>query len=339
MNSQAVPSPKWWFQIIFLSLFLGGFQTKQASAQTPGCFTTNVPSSPLSYDVTSTTQTESYAVTFRCTDDGTTGGSNLSNVDLDVTLLPLTAPTAGPANLDLGSPNGVTHTISIGSGGSFTNLVDTQTTVNTSGSTNLVVSTAGGKGENLSLDGTGTLTVNIQSRFALQGSASEFAAGTYTTQFEVDATPVGGGTIANETTTISNTVSPSCVLDNVIRFRETATPYIKTGSEPNVSQLQASDTAKFDCNATTVDINFSVDSATYTPPTGGATNLTATHQFAYELNGNGFNNYSGPELIENQNTDDNGDATLTIRSTWTPNSDQLFASEYNAQTTVTITAK
>ncbi|MEB3225581.1 MAG: hypothetical protein VKJ86_07230, partial [Synechococcus sp.] len=187
----------------------------------------------------------------------------------------------------------------------------------------------------------GEITINVASTFTANttaGEDNEFAAGLYSTGYLLEAAPFGGGTTASVGTEISNTISPSCFLD--AGFRDTPTPYTATGSPPNVTLLQATDSAIFDCNATTVDITFT-DTANYTAPTGGgASNLTAQHKFQYQLNESGsFTDYPVGLSISNSNTDANGDMKVEVRSTWTPDADKLFASEYTAETTVTVTAK
>lgn len=301
-----------------------------------------------------------YSVTFKCTDDS---GVNLTNADIDVDLETITTPSSAPANLDLGD-QGITHQVSVGKNTSYTDL-KTDLTATSNG--NIVSSSSSQPGENLSLDN-GEITINLRSTFVLEGNAEEFAAGDYSTQFRITATPTSSGTLGSNTTVISKNVEKECSLQNRSEYRETGNPkaYVTTTSsagfpEPRARILEASDSVGFDCN--TADVDYSVEMTNLTAPIfsnssnidllqgGGSDGVdhkvktrkrhpssdttTELQALTQELTtGIVIDGRTG------ESTDDNGDIEIEVTSRFetTGTAEELGAGDYSATFTVTVTA-
>ena len=328
--------------------------------------------SPITYVVTSTpvggdsneeriTQlSRDYSVTFKCTNGS---GVNLTNADIDVVLDTITLPSSAPANLDLGDP-GITHQVSVGQNTSYTDLKENFTATSNG---NIVSSGSGQPGDNLSLDGNGEIKINLRSTFFLQGGAEEFAAGDYSTQFRITATPTSSGTLGSNTTVISKNVEKECSLQNRSEYTETGNrkAYVTTTSsagfpEPRARRLEASDSVGFDCN--TADVDYSVDMTNLTAPIfsnssnidllqGGGSNgvdhkvktrkihpssntTTELQALTQELTTGIIDQRTG------ESTDDNGDIEIEVTSRFetTGAAEELGAGDYSATFTVTVTA-
>ena len=328
--------------------------------------------SPITYVVTSTpvggdsneeriTQlSRDYSVTFKCTNGS---GVNLTNADIDVVLDTITLPSSAPANLDLGDP-GITHQVSVGQNTSYTDLKENFTATSNG---NIVSSGSGQPGDNLSLDGNGEIKINLRSTFFLQGGAEEFAAGDYSTQFRITATPTSSGTLGSNTTVISKNVEKECSLQNRSEYTETGNPkaYVTTTSsagfpEPRATILEASDSVGFDCN--TADVDYSVEMTNLTAPIfsnssnidllqGGGSNgvdhkvktrkihpssntTTELQALTQKLTTGIIDQRTG------ESTDDNGDIEIEVTSRFetTGAAEELGAGDYSATFTVTVTA-
>ena len=102
--------------------------------------------------------------------------------------------------------------------------------------------------------------------------------------------------------------------------------------------LSANATVEFDCNTKSVTMTF--PTATNTPPTGtgsGATNLTSTHKFEYDI-GSG-NTVFTDATSETPDTDANGNLSVKITSTFSANGEELLAGTYEANATVQVVAR
>jgi hypothetical protein len=302
-----------------------------------------------------------YSVTFKCTDGS---GGNLTNADIDVDLETITTPSSAPANLDLGDP-GITHQVSVGQNTSYTDLKENFTATNDS--VDIVSSSSSQPGDNLSLDSDGEITINLRSTFVLEGNAEEFAAGDYSTQFRITATPTSSGTLGSNTTVISKNVEKECSLQNRSEYTETGSPkpYVTTTSsaglpEPRATRLEASDSVGFDCN--TADVDYSVEMTNLTAPIfsnssnidllqGGGSNgvdhkvktrkihpssntTTELQALTQELTTGIIDQRTG------ESTDDNGDIEIEVTSRFetTGAAEELGAGDYSATFTVTVTA-
>ena len=302
-----------------------------------------------------------YSVTFKCTDDS---GVNLTNADIDVDLETITLPSSAPANLDLGDPPGISHQVSVGKNTSYTDL-KTDLTATSNG--NIVSSSSSQPGENLSLDN-GEITINLRSTFVLEGNAEEFAAGDYSTQFRITATPTSSGTLGSNTTVISKNVEKECSLQNSSEYTETGNPkaYVTTTSsagfpEPRARILEASDSVGFDCN--TADVDYSVEMTNLTAPIfsnssnidllqGGGSNgvdhKVKTRKIHPSSNATTELQALTRELTTGividgrtgESTDDNGDIEIEVTSRFeiTGTAEELGAGDYSATFTVTVTA-
>ena len=140
----------------------------------------------------------------------------------------------------------------------------------------------------------------------------------------------GAAPAASSTASFSGIVAPSCTL---------ATPFVASvydvsgidgtsGGPTSITQTSAP--AMFDCNSDTLNIS-AVESTTAPIPTN-ALALAGVHVFAYTLNANTLNlpNATAP-------ADTNGDALITVKSTWTGGED-LLDGNYVASSVVTVTA-
>ena len=301
-----------------------------------------------------------YSVTFKCTNGS---GVNLTNADIDVVLDTITLPSSAPANLDLGDP-GITHQVSVGQNTSYTDLKENFTATSNG---NIVSSGSGQPGDNLSLDGNGEIKINLRSTFFLEENAEEFAAGDYSTQFRITATPTSSGTLGSNTTVISKNVEKECSLQNSSEYTETDSPkpYVTTTSsagltEQRATRLEASDSVGFDCN--TADVDYSVEMTNLTAPIfsnssnidllqGGGSNgvdhkvktrkihpssntTTELQALTQELTTGIIDQRTG------ESTDDNGDIEIEVTSRFetTGAAEELGAGDYSATFTVTVTA-
>lgn len=142
---------------------------------------------------------------------------------------------------------------------------------------------------------------------------------------KADAAPA-----ASSTASFSGTVLPSCTLQTPF----TASDYNVSGTDgPSggpTSISATSNAAVFDCNSNTLNITV-VNSATPPTPTN-ASNLVGVNAFTYTLNTNAITlpNATAP-------ADANGDAAITVTSTWTGGED-LLDGTYTASSIVTVTA-
>ena len=300
-----------------------------------------------------------YSVTFKCTDGL---GGNLTNADIDVDLETITLPSSAPANLDLGDP-GITHQVSVGKNTSYTDL-KTDFTATSNG--NIVSSSSSQPGENLSLDN-GEITINLRSTFVLEGNAEEFAAGDYSTQFRITATPTSSGTLGSNTTVISKNVEKECSLQNRSKYTETGSPKpydTSTSSagfpEPRARILEASDSVGFDCN--TADVDYSVEMTNLTAPIfsnssnidllqGGGSN-GVDHKVKTRKRHPSSDTTTELQALTRElttgiidqrtreSTDDNGDIEIEVTSRFetTGAAEELGAGDYSATFTVTVTA-
>ncbi len=300
-----------------------------------------------------------YSVTFKCTDGS---GGNLTNADIEVDLETITTPSSAPANLGLGD-SGISHQVFVGKNTSYTDL-KTDLTATSNG--NIVSSSSSQPGENLSLDN-GEITINLRSTFVLEGNAEEFAAGDYSTQFRITATPTSSGTLGSNTTVISKNVEKECSLQNRSEYTETGSPkpYVTTTSsaglpEPRATRLEASDSVGFDCN--TADVDYSVEMTNLTAPIfsnssnidllqGGGSNgvdhKVRTRKIHPSSNATTELQALTQELTTGiidqrtrESTDDNGDIEIEVTSRFetTGAAEELGAGDYSATFTVTVTA-
>ena len=103
----------------------------------------------------------------------------------------------------------------------------------------------------------------------------------------------------------------------------------------------------YDCNSAAVDITVTNAQSSYTAPTGaGASDLTAKHACAWGKGNaatatNAFTLTGGDAtLATDEATDANGDIEVSIKSTWTADGEELFATDdYTASLDLVVTAK
>jgi hypothetical protein len=155
-------------------------------------------------------------------------------------------------------------------------------------------------------------------------------------------------TAANSTPYFAGTVDPSCAVASNFFGNSTgnANTYTKTAfigsGAGGVSQLQASDTANFNCNSDTVGVSAVVTTTTPTAPVN-ATALAGAHTVVVT------------SLVDNTQTatkTGNGTATgtawkttiqgnigVSVQSTWAPQSpgEELLDGTYLANVAVTVT--
>lgn len=140
---------------------------------------------------------------------------------------------------------------------------------------------------------------------------------------------------ASSTASFSGTVAPSCT---------TTTEFTVPGGYASISGALpgpsggptaitlTSNAAIFDCNSNTLNIS-AVETAT-PPLVTSAIDIVGTHAFAYKLNTAALTLLGGSATA---NADTNGDASITVQSTWTGGED-LLSGPYSATSIVTVTA-
>jgi hypothetical protein len=134
----------------------------------------------------------------------------------------------------------------------------------------------------------------------------------------------------SSTASFSGTVAPSCTVETAFVDSEYDVSGTDGPSGGPTSITQTSAPAMFDCNSDTLNIS-AVESTTAPTPTN-ALDLAGVHAFAYTLN-------ADPLLLPNATApaDANGDASITVTSTWTGGED-LLEGDYVASSVVTVTA-
>ena len=134
---------------------------------------------------------------------------------------------------------------------------------------------------------------------------------------------------ASSTASFSGTVAPSCTTTTEFA----ASTYVNGAPGPSggpADMSVTSNAAMFDCNSNDFNITV-VETATAPTPTH-ASALVGVHAFAYTLN-------AAVLLPPNATApaDANGDASITVQSTWTGGED-LLDGNYIASSVVTVTA-
>jgi hypothetical protein len=135
---------------------------------------------------------------------------------------------------------------------------------------------------------------------------------------------------ASSTASFSGPVAPSCTVETAFVDSEYDVSGTDGPSGGPTSITKTSDPAMFDCNSDT--LNISVDESATAPTATNANALIGVHLFTYKLNTVAFDlpNPTAP-------ADPNGDASITVTSTWTGGED-LLEGDYVASSKVTVTA-
>ena len=148
----------------------------------------------------------------------------------------------------------------------------------------------------------------------------------------------------------SGTVAQECAVvtaSDITEYTRTDVDLtIDGGTEKRTNELLAEDSIVFDCNTAKVDISLSGYSSSFTPTAAGgtgATDLTGTNAFKYEINAavDDATSTAVPTTdtdLSDENTDENGDITFNVKSKWTSAGEELAAGTYAAALTVTVTA-
>lgn len=141
----------------------------------------------------------------------------------------------------------------------------------------------------------------------------------------------GAAPAATSTATFTGTVAPSCTVTTPFAA---STGYLIAGligPSGGPTEIEATSDAVFNCNSDTLSITAVGTPVPPTAPTN-ATSIEGTHAFTYELD-NAL--ISLPQTAAASDT--SGNASITVRSTWTGGED-LLSGTYGATSVVTVTA-
>lgn len=153
------------------------------------------------------------------------------------------------------------------------------------------------------------------------------------------ADPPGTAGSGDATVDFETIVAEECAIETASDITAYTRANTTIAGEDRTETLTANDDIVFDCNTSTVQVEISGTGTTYTAPTGGATDLTASHTFQYGLNATPSVDVVDGVLGSTTTTDADGDLTISIKSEWDANSEELSAQTYGAETTFTVTAQ
>ena len=147
----------------------------------------------------------------------------------------------------------------------------------------------------------------------------------------------------NASVGFEGTVNQECILTSGTSEGDTDYTSDGTADTTLATELTASDTVEFNCNAGSVDVSFT--EATFNQPSpvgGGASNLKSSHEFTYSVGSEEAETFE-KSTKASKDTDDNGNLSVLITSkftaTGTGDAQKLLAGKYTADATINVVAK